>query len=53
MTEFCRLMFGITRADPARIEPALRDYVGVTERGGRAQMGWELLFIVAEKPVAP
>ncbi len=49
MTEYCRLMFGITRATPAQIEEGLRRYVGITQQNGSYHMGWELLFIVAEK----
>jgi SAM-dependent methyltransferase len=49
MTEYCRLMFGITRATPAEIEKAIRALLGIKNENGIWQMGWKLLFIVAEK----
>jgi len=49
MTEYCRLMFGITRATPQQIENAIRHYLGITEEKNAFHMGWELLFTVAEK----
>lgn len=49
MTEYCRLMFGITRASPADVEAALRRFLGFRKAGDEYHMMWELLFIVAEK----
>jgi SAM-dependent methyltransferase len=49
MCEYCRLMFGVTRATPAQTEAAIRRYLGITESGGKYRMGWELLFITAGK----
>lgn len=49
MTEYCRLMFGINRATPAQIEQAIRTHLGLGEKDGAFHMGWELLFIAADK----
>jgi SAM-dependent methyltransferase len=49
MVEYCRLMFGINRANPQKIEDAIRHYLGLWEKDGEYYMGWELMFIVAQK----
>ncbi len=49
MTKYCRLMFGITKASPAKIEQAIASYLGIRKKDDLYHMGWELLFITAEK----
>lgn len=48
MADFCKLLFGIDRADHASIENAVDDHLGVVEAGGGVLMNWSLQFIAAE-----
>jgi SAM-dependent methyltransferase len=49
MCEYCRLMFGISKATPQEIEAAINQYLSITRHENGVSMGWELLVIVAEK----
>ena len=49
MCEYCRLMFGISQASPEQIEAAINQYLSISHHEDGVSMGWELLFIVAEK----
>lgn len=52
MIDYCRLLFGITRATQDEIAKALDDYLGVRRvvRGDFVewQLNWELMFVIAE-----
>jgi SAM-dependent methyltransferase len=49
MAEFCRLMFGIDRADPERILEGVDRHVGIWTKENQYGMHWELLFCKAVK----
>lgn len=49
MSDYCRLMFGIDRADAATIRKGIEDYLGYDESPGGVTMRWELYYISGAK----
>jgi SAM-dependent methyltransferase len=49
MADFCKLLFGIDRADHAAIASAIDEHVGVVEAEDSVLMNWSLQFITADR----
>lgn len=49
MADFCKLLFGIDRADHAAIASAIGDHVGIVETEEGVLMNWPLQFIAADR----
>jgi len=48
MADFCKLHFGIDRADHAAIASAIDDHVGIVETEDSVFMNWSLQYIAAD-----
>lgn len=49
MGRFCRLLFGIDKADLTQVVEGIRKHVGYAVENNVCRMNWELLFINAKK----
>ena len=49
MADFCKLRFGIDRADHAAIASAIDDHVGIVDAEDGVLMNWSLQFITADR----
>ena len=49
MANFCKLLFGIDRADHASIVSAIDQHLGIVESEDGVQMNWSLQFIAADR----
>lgn len=45
MAEYCKLLFGIDRANQAEVVDGIKDYLGYLENSEKCLMNWELHFI--------
>jgi hypothetical protein len=42
LAEFCRLLFGMVRADTATVAQGIREYLGTQQRGNQVGLNWQL-----------
>ncbi|MGB5304739.1 MAG: class I SAM-dependent methyltransferase [Gammaproteobacteria bacterium] len=42
LAEFCRLLFGMVRADTSTVADGIRDYLGIRELGDQVGLNWQL-----------
>ena len=49
MVAYCKMLFGIDKADNAIILKAINDYLGYTETENNCLMNWDIMFIKAAK----
>ena len=52
MAEYCRMLFGIDRCGVDTVLEAIEQMLGYREVKGTCEMNWELLFVLARKPLA-
>ena len=52
LAEFCRLLFGMVRADTSTVADGIRDYLGVRELGDQVGLNWQLHCFACESRVA-
>lgn len=50
MGRFCRMLFGIDKADSAQVVEGIQKHVGYYVDSNGCRMNWKLLFITAKKP---
>jgi SAM-dependent methyltransferase len=48
LAEFCRLLFGMVRADTGTVADGIRDYLGVRELGDQVGLNWQLHCFACE-----
>ena len=48
LAEFCRLLFGMVRADTSTVADGIRDYLGVRELGDQVGLNWQLHCFACE-----
>ncbi len=49
MGKFCKMLFGIDKADSAQVVEGIRKHLGYSVEGNACRMNWELLFMKAKK----
>ena len=52
LAEFCRLLFGMVRADTNTVADGIRDYLGISELGDQVGLNWQLHCFACESRVA-
>jgi ubiquinone/menaquinone biosynthesis C-methylase UbiE len=53
LVAYCRLLFGLVRADAAEVERLLEHELGVFDAGDRIGLRWSLLYAAGTKPGSP
>lgn len=48
LAEFCRLLFGMVRADTSTVADGIRDYLGIRELGDQVGLNWQLHCFACE-----
>ena len=52
LAEFCRLLFGMVRADTSTVADGIRDYLGIHELGDQVGLKWQLHCFACEPQIA-
>jgi len=50
LAQFCRLLFGMVRADTATVAQGIHDYLGMQQSGNQASLNWQLHCFTCEVP---
>jgi SAM-dependent methyltransferase len=50
LIEYCRLLFGLVKADVGDVEVELRRYFTIDEQGGGTRLPWSLVYAVGTRP---